>query len=277
MTAYNRQKFIAEAIESVLTQTYQNWELIIVDDCSKDNTVNIAESYAQKDERVRVYINETNLGDYPNRNVAASYAKGEYIMYVDSDDTINCDALSYVVNYFLAFPDAQHSTISYDKKVTTPLLMNCELAIRNHFYVNNMLATGPGARVFRRDFYFEMGGYPVKYGPANDMYFNIKTASSSPILALPYVYLNYRRHEGQEINNQYPYLYHGYRYFQDAIKMPIIPISSEEKTLLIKKSKRRFVVNLIKYFKKEKNISKSIAAIRLARFTFRDLIQALIH
>ncbi|MFN9110899.1 MAG: glycosyltransferase family 2 protein, partial [Bacteroidota bacterium] len=118
MTAYNRQDFIAEAIESVLAQTYQNWELIVVDDCSKDNTVAIVESYAQNDNRIRVYINEKNLGDYPNRNRAASYASGELLMYVDSDDTIKSDALEYIFKYFQSFPKAQHSTIIYESEFT---------------------------------------------------------------------------------------------------------------------------------------------------------------
>ena len=80
MTSYNRENYIAEAIESVLASTYKNFELIIVDDRSKDRTVEIARSYESKDDRVKVYINEKNLGDYPNRNKAASYAKGFYIM-----------------------------------------------------------------------------------------------------------------------------------------------------------------------------------------------------
>src|ERR1700748_2916719 len=88
MTAYNREKYIEEAIESVLASSYTNLELIIVDDCSKDNTVEIARSYEARDPRVKVFINEKNLGDYPNRNRAASLAKGEYIKYVDSDDVM---------------------------------------------------------------------------------------------------------------------------------------------------------------------------------------------
>ena len=84
MTAYNREKYIAEAIESVLASTYSNLELIIVDDCSKDNTLQIATNYQAKDDRIKVYKNEKNLGDYPNRNKAASYAKGKYLKYVDS-------------------------------------------------------------------------------------------------------------------------------------------------------------------------------------------------
>ena len=86
MTSYNREKYIGLAIESVLNSTYQNWELIICDDCSSDGTVEIAKSFAKKDARIRVYINERNLGDYPNRNRAAQYAVGTYLKYVDADD-----------------------------------------------------------------------------------------------------------------------------------------------------------------------------------------------
>src|SRR4051812_47750099 len=86
MTSYNREKYIAQAIESVIASTYSNLELIIVDDCSKDSTVSIARSYAENDKRVKVYVNEKNLGDYPNRNKAASYATGKYLKYVDADD-----------------------------------------------------------------------------------------------------------------------------------------------------------------------------------------------
>jgi glycosyltransferase involved in cell wall biosynthesis len=67
MTAYNREKYIADAISSVLNSTYKNFELIIVDDGSKDATVQIAKQFEAKDERVTVYQNEKNLGDYNNR------------------------------------------------------------------------------------------------------------------------------------------------------------------------------------------------------------------
>ncbi|MBN2572301.1 MAG: glycosyltransferase family 2 protein, partial [Ignavibacteriales bacterium] len=76
MTVYNREKYISEAIESVIKSTFKNWELIIVDDQSKDNSFEIAKCYENKDERIRVFINDKNLGDYPNRNKAASYARG---------------------------------------------------------------------------------------------------------------------------------------------------------------------------------------------------------
>jgi glycosyltransferase involved in cell wall biosynthesis len=76
-TVYNRKKYIGACIESVLASIYKDWELIIVDDQSNDNSVAIAQKYEEKDARIKVYINETNLGDYPNRNQAASYAQGK--------------------------------------------------------------------------------------------------------------------------------------------------------------------------------------------------------
>ena len=106
MTAYNREQYIGEAIQSVLDSTYTNFELIIVDDCSNDATVSIAKGYESKDKRIKVYVNEKNLGQFPNRNCAASYARGKYLKYLDSDDTIMNFGLGYCVEQMEKFPEA---------------------------------------------------------------------------------------------------------------------------------------------------------------------------
>src|SRR5688572_29970543 len=89
MTAYNREKYIRDAIQSVLNSGYNNFELIIADDGSTDNTASIAREYAAQDTRIQFVENEQNLGDYANRNKVASMARGKYLKYVDSDDTIS--------------------------------------------------------------------------------------------------------------------------------------------------------------------------------------------
>jgi len=81
MTSYNREDFIGEAIQSVLNSTFKDFELIICDDGSTDKTVEIARSFEKADPRVKVFINPKNLGDYPNRNQAASHATGKYLKY----------------------------------------------------------------------------------------------------------------------------------------------------------------------------------------------------
>jgi glycosyltransferase involved in cell wall biosynthesis len=86
MPNYNCEKYIDETIQSVLAQTYTNWELLIVDDCSKDNSVEIIKSYQAKDDRIKLLINEKNSGAAASRNWALRDAKGKWIAFLDSDD-----------------------------------------------------------------------------------------------------------------------------------------------------------------------------------------------
>lgn len=83
---YNSEKFISETIESVLSQTYENWEMIIVNDCSKDNGVKIVEEYSKKDKRIKLFNNEKNMGVSFTRNRAIDLSQGIYIAFLDSDD-----------------------------------------------------------------------------------------------------------------------------------------------------------------------------------------------
>lgn len=83
--SYNTAKYIQETIESVLAQTYTNWEMIIVDDCSSDNTDEVVKPYL-KDSRIRYFKNEKNSGAAVTRNKALREAKGKWIAFLDSDD-----------------------------------------------------------------------------------------------------------------------------------------------------------------------------------------------
>lgn len=84
--AYNAAAYIAETIESVLAQTYTNWEMLIANDCSKDNTAEIVQSYAAKDKRINLINLKQNSGAAVARNTAIQNAKGRYIAFLDSDD-----------------------------------------------------------------------------------------------------------------------------------------------------------------------------------------------
>ena len=86
MPSYNASRFIAKSINSVLLQTYSNWELLIVDDCSKDNSAEIVRKFTDIDKRVKLFLLEKNAGAATARNVALEYAKGQYIAFLDSDD-----------------------------------------------------------------------------------------------------------------------------------------------------------------------------------------------
>jgi teichuronic acid biosynthesis glycosyltransferase TuaG len=83
---FNCEKIISETIESVIAQTYQNWELLIQDDCSKDGSYEIALEYAQRDNRIKVEQNNQNSGAAITRNNAIKRSVGEYLAFLDSDD-----------------------------------------------------------------------------------------------------------------------------------------------------------------------------------------------
>ena len=85
MPSYNTEEYISKSIESVLTQTYKNWELIIVDDCSSDKTDEVVRSYLS-DNRIHYLKNEKNCGAAYSRNTALREAKGKWIAFLDSDD-----------------------------------------------------------------------------------------------------------------------------------------------------------------------------------------------
>lgn len=86
MPAYNAELFIGESIESVLNQTYKWWELIIIDDCSRDSTADIVRKYCESDARVRLIQNRKNLGPAMTRNIGMDIAAGRYLALLDSDD-----------------------------------------------------------------------------------------------------------------------------------------------------------------------------------------------
>lgn len=277
MTAYNRQNYIGEAIESVLLSSYKNFELIIVDDCSTDDTVAIAKEYAKDDQRISVFINETNLKDYPNRNKAASYAKGVYIIFVDSDDKIYTDSIEYCVNKMLSNPEVKMGMICYGNDELKDKVVKRYEAVHSHFFNKQLLTVGPGGTFLNRLFFEKIGRYPEIFGPANDMYFNIKAATETDILMFGYEFLYYRIHAGQEQNNQYSYLYNNYNYLNNALREIKMQLTPKQIAFLGKKNKRRFIINSFSFLREKKDLSKFIKAYRLANFGVGDFLHGVFN
>lgn len=98
MPVYNAEKYLADAVGSVLSQTYKNLEVICVNDCSKDSSLQILTELAKKDSRVKVINSQVNVGAGEARNLGISAAAGEYITFIDSDDTIDFDLYEKACN-----------------------------------------------------------------------------------------------------------------------------------------------------------------------------------
>ncbi len=106
MPAYNREKIIDKAINSVLNQSYTNFELIIVDDKSTDRTREVLKTFAESDDRIHLINHDINKGASATRNTALKIAKGEYIFYLDSDNEWDSRYLKAMMGAFLELPQA---------------------------------------------------------------------------------------------------------------------------------------------------------------------------
>lgn len=138
MPVYNAEKFISESIQSVISQTFQNWELIIVDDASTDNSANLAQSFV--DSRIRFFQNSINSGVTYSRNLAIKFAKGRFIAFLDSDDIWNNDKLDVQIK-FMIINHAQISFTSYHRisengirvsTVSVPITVNYRKLLRSN-------------------------------------------------------------------------------------------------------------------------------------------------
>lgn len=100
--SYNSSAYITETIQSVLRQTFHNWEMLIVDDCSSDNSYSIVKEFAEQDERIKVFKMEKNSGcPAVPRNYALLQGKGKYIAFLDSDDIWHNEKLELQINAML--------------------------------------------------------------------------------------------------------------------------------------------------------------------------------
>ena len=86
MSAYNSEKSIGKAVESILNQDYRNFEFLVLDDCSSDNTHEIIQEYTKGDNRLKIYKNEKNIGLTKSLNILIKNSKGDYIARQDADD-----------------------------------------------------------------------------------------------------------------------------------------------------------------------------------------------
>ncbi|BDF95559.1 glycosyltransferase family 2 protein [Pseudoalteromonas sp. KAN5] len=140
MPAYNVAGFIAESIESVIKQKMQSWELIIVDDCSTDQTVSVIRNFLV-DKRIKLIQNNSNLGGAGSRNVAIEHAQGRYVAFLDSDDLWTTDKLEKQINFMqknnFGFSFSGYSTIDeqgmLQERLSVPEKVNFKKLLKHNY------------------------------------------------------------------------------------------------------------------------------------------------
>lgn len=197
MPVYNQERFIAYSICSVLRQTIKDFEFIIVDDASTDESYSIAETYASLDARIRLFKRSENGGQGAATIEAANHATGDYMAWHHSDDnykpnflerTLSQDADVVFGGYEMITLKGEHkSTIPKDIKTLTwdrgRLLKNCYLCC--------------GAMLYKRSVYEEVGGYDEQFSVEVDWDFSLRATKDRNVVVLPEVLFSYRDHHLQ--------------------------------------------------------------------------------
>ncbi|OLA94347.1 MAG: hypothetical protein BHW64_04290 [Candidatus Melainabacteria bacterium LEY3_CP_29_8] len=207
MSSYNRKDYIKEAIESILNQTYQDFEFIIIDDCSNKETQDVIEQYAQKDERIIFLKNEHNMGQALTRNRGLEVAKGQYIAILDDDDISLSTRFEKQVEYMDRNPDIMLSGTDIETfggndipsswvDLFDPEIISVLINFYNPFCASTL--------IFRNDF---IKKHNIKYDNSvchvedYDLYRQV-LAAGGKISNLPQVLVKYRVHKQSITQNK---------------------------------------------------------------------------
>ena len=233
MASYNAEKYIGDAIQSVLDSTYKNFELIICDDCSTDRTLSISYSYQKFDSRIKIFVNESNLGDYPNRNRAASYAVGTYLKYLDHDDIIYPWGLEVMVKSMEQFQEAGFGIISYGLPQQTPypILVTPREGYLAFFSKGALFAMGPTGAIFRKSAFDDVNGFSGKpFVGDTEIWLSMATKYSFVRMPLDLVW--YRVHDIQESKREHldpEAILRRFNVLKFALLSPECPLTDEER------------------------------------------------
>lgn len=220
-----------------------DFEMIIVDDSSTDQTLQIAREYEAKDARIKVYVNEKNLSDYPNRNRAASYANGKYLKYLDSDDIIYPHGLHVMVEAMERFPEAGFGLASKpENERPYPVCISPKEIYHEHFNGFYHFNRAPGSAIINREVFLREGGFSGER-MVGDLELWLRLSRKYSMVKFPMELYWNRVHSEQEFNTNYAkniYPNRTMALISDALNNEECPLIKEEikkikKTILSKR------------------------------------------
>jgi glycosyltransferase involved in cell wall biosynthesis len=193
--AYRAEKYLAEAIESILAQSFQKFELIIVDDGSNDRTNEIISYYVARDSRVIALKNHINLGIAATRNHGLKKATGEYIAWQDADDISMPDRLQLQVDFLDHYPDVgivggRLEIFSGGSLIEVRKYPESDAELRKCIYKYSPIAQ-PSAMI-RAEIFKVVGFYDPKLPPAEDLDMTFRIGAFNKLANLPVTLIRYR-------------------------------------------------------------------------------------
>lgn len=203
---YNYGRFIGEAIESVLRQTLQDFDVIISDNASEDDTESIVAGYTARDSRIRYVRNRSNLGMVPNWNRCLALASGEYVQFLCADDLLEPECLARLSRLLDSHQAASlaacaRGIVSDNSEATYLAFSDKEELLSGSESIRCMLIKGnvigePSAVMFRRD--LSRRGFDESYNQLTDMEFWLHLLEQGGFVFSPEILCLYRQHGTQE-------------------------------------------------------------------------------
>ena len=187
----------------------------------------------------QLHINPTNLGDYPNRNQAASHATGKYLKYVDADDLIYPWGLQILWDCMEQFPEARWGlcSLAQDRERPFPFQLNPAEAYRYHYLGPGLFNKAPLSSIIRRDLFEEVGGFRP-FSHAGDFEMWNRLAMKMPVVLMAHGVVWYREHDDQSSNTQHLHVAQYDSIRTKYLDHPDCPLNAEELTAIQQKRKR---------------------------------------
>lgn len=206
LPVYNQEKFIRKTIESILSQTFKEFELIILDDGSTDCSAQIIKEYQSKDPRIKAYFH-SNSGRSEATNKAVSYSSGKYCALIDADDLMVPERLERQVAFHRKHPDIEASAShcyyidEYDKEIGTQRYIGLENrnACKKAMDEKGIIICAITTLMISRKAFDDIGGLDKTYWPADDLEFSNRILEKGYLLVIIQEYLaKYRIHSQSE-------------------------------------------------------------------------------
>lgn len=230
--SYNSSQFIGETIESVLSQEYENFEYVICDDCSRDNTWELIKKY--DDPRIRSFRNENNMGEYANRNKCVEIATGDFLIFIDGDDIMYPHALTIFLKYAKDFPDCGMVIArDWDYRILCPYKVLPVDFFRFEYFDSSIL--GNFTKIFFKTSVIKNNPFPLHI-KTGDTYIQLKIGQNHSVLLIPDGLTWWRQRSGNATSQ----LFVNYRYnaektnYQLDLLKKECPLDSLERDLAMK-------------------------------------------
>ena len=254
-TVFNREEFLSECIESILSSSFSDFELIILDDQSSDNSLDVALSYARKDSRIRLFQNERNLGDYPNRNAATTLARGDYLKFVDADDCIGRFTLQLAYEAMTAHDSAAIGFFDFSSAFGQKPTLLAPTSSFSLYYQDKLghFDRSPLSTIIKASSFQAVGGFSGKRN-VGDFELWQTISQNEDCLIIPAAPVFWRQHDNQEssMNRTNPIVPLRYlilsRYFLSQKETPLTEITRNNALIINQRRIARSILRLASTF-----------------------------